>query len=126
MFQIPRYIVAAVKEASELEYQKLIEWRLTGGEVGELLNVARKTVYRWSTAGHRGVLLESRTFIASNRAPRAYRLRGVQDFAAALDLPLHYDALHPALQREWQVGPLAHLAKHGTLDNDERSPDDQH
>ena len=125
MFIIPRNVIQMVKAQSELEYQKLIEWRLTGGDVAELLNVSRRTVHRWSVRPHRGMLLESRTFIASNRAPKAYRLAGVRKFAAVLDLPVHYDALHPALQREWQVGPLAHLAKHATLDNDERSSDGQ-
>ena len=116
MFAIPRNVVAWALERGE--YPALAAWRLSGSDVAGLFAVDPRTVHRWSTVGRRGVVLESRQFFGTSRAPRAYRLAGVQRFAGALNLPIHYDALHPALQREWQVGPLAHHAKHVTLDKD--------
>lgn len=122
MFTIPTYLIAAAKAESELKYQLLIEWRLSRDDVAELFKVAPRTIHRWATVGRRGVILESRTFTASPRSPMAYRLVGVENFAAQLNLPIQYDALHPALQREWRVGPLGHLGKHATLDeHDERN-----
>lgn len=118
MFAIPTNVVAWAKARGPDTYRELIAWRLNGEDVAGLLAVTPRTVHRWSTVGRFGVVLESRTFWdAGRRAPRAYRLIGVERFAGTVDRPVHYDALHPALQREWQVGPLAHHAKHVTLDN---------
>lgn len=107
MFELPRHVVAHATRTGDAV---TLEYRLTSADVAALLGVSQPTIWRWTKRSRKGLKLRSRTFHASDPHPRhAYRLAEVEDFAAGAGLSVRYDFLHPALQREYRVGPFGDI-----------------